>query len=189
MNSRTLVASLVVVLSAGSMLMPTDASARGGGMGFGRPGGFHGGFRPFAMRPIGPIRATPRSFPQVRPVPRPFVHPQIEPRHHIVRPRLDTIGPRRHRHGPDGYGFPLVAGVTVYSGWPSYQGDDTQAEPDIGRSYVVPVDNTSPLQAEAAVGGPAGGVLRHTCRSDAETVPSEHGGKTQVTVTRCYHMQ
>ncbi len=198
MTSRTLVVGFVAALSIGALLAPIEASARAGGMGMGRVGGFHGGFRPLSMRPLGHIRPAPRPIVQIPPAPRPFVRPPgLLPRHHFAGPRHDLIRPRvgRHHHRPFDTAFP-VAGVTVYSGspsyssdysgWPTYSPDDAEAA--ARRSYVVPVENTSGIQAAVTTGDP-GGALRHTCRSDVETVPSERGGKSEITVTRCYRTE
>jgi hypothetical protein len=196
MNSRVVFASFLAVLAVGAMLPPTEAEARAGGMGMGRAGAFRGGAMPFSMRPHGHIRPAPRLVGHVGPGPRPFVHPRFAPRPHFVGPRHGFIGPRHHHHRRNGYDSATVAGVTVYSGysgssgWPSYSSNDAQApayQPYVApQSYVVPTEYTSPLQSAGAVGGPAVG-LRHICRSDVETVPSERGGKAEVRVTRCYH--
>jgi hypothetical protein len=204
MTSRTLLAGFVAVLSAGALLAPIEASARAGGMGMGRVGGFHGGFRPLSMRPFGHIRPGPRPgaqvrpaphpIAQIRPAPRPLVRPPgLLPRHHFAGPRHDLIRPRlgRHHHRP---AFP-VAGVTVYSGSPSYSPDysgwptaDDAAADAARRSYVVPTEYPSGIQAAVSTSDPAG-ALRHVCRADVETVPSERGGKSEITVTRCYRTE
>jgi len=198
MNSRILVMTAVMVLAAGSILAPDDASARAGGMAVGRAGGFHGGFPRLSTRPPVAIRPAPapvRPVPvgRVLPAPRPFVNPHVEPRHHVVRPRLDRIGGHRHHDRHRDQDSATVAGVTVYSGSSSYPADDFTSYTYPSRSYVVPSEYTSPvqaaegspLQAEASVGGPMVG-LRRGCRSEIQMVPSEHGGKTEITVTRCY---
>ncbi len=196
MSSRTLVFGFVAALSAGTLLVPIEASARSGAMGMGRVGGFHGGFRPL-MRPLGHIRPAPRPIVQIPPAPRPFVRPPgLLPRHHFVGPRHDLIRPRvgRHHHRPFDTTFP-VAGVTVYSaspgyssdysGWPTYSPDDAAAR----RSYVVPSEYSSGIQAAVTPASDPTAALRHTCRSDVETVPSERGGKSEITVTRCYRTE
>jgi hypothetical protein len=183
MHSRTLFAGLVAILSAGSMLAPSEAAARSAGLGMGRPAAFHGGFvrlppRPFVRPPPGP-----RPFLQVHPAPRPLVRgPFVQPRHPIAGPHGPRHHPRRHDHRRYDVALP-VAGVTVYSGWPDYSTDDE--EPPVPRSYVVPMEYSATLQASVPMGGEVGS-SRHPCRTQTETVPSERGGTSQITITRCY---
>jgi hypothetical protein len=187
MHSRTLFACLVAVLSAGSMLAPSEAAARSAGLGMGRPAAFPGGFVRLPPRPfVRPLPAAPRPFLQFRPAPRPLVRgPFVDPRHPIAGPRAPRHHPRRHDHRPYEIAFP-VAGVTVYSGWPGYSNDDE--ETPVRRSYVVPTEYSSTIQTSVPPGGDAG-PLRHVCRTQTETVPSERGGKTEITITRCYRTE
>ena len=171
------VAGLMAVLAIGAMVVPTEASARGGGFGGARAGGFasstvvgfHGGSHRAGARPSVSFRP-------------------VLPHAVNVQGHLRTVEPlRQHRqpfgrfHG-DGVGFGYVAaGVSVFYGWP-------EAVSDVPAS-VQPIVPAAPGLAEPAPVYPGAEpvqAFRHVCRSVPEMVPSEQGGAREITITRCY---
>jgi len=168
------VAGLVAILAIGSMVVPTEASARGGGFGGARAGGFapstvvgfHGGFHRSGARPV-----------PFKPVLPHAVHVQGHPR--TVRLEPLHRQPFGRFHG-DGVAFGYVAaGVSVFYGWPEAVSDvPAAAEPAVpGWAAPAPVYPAGPEPVPA---------FRHVCRSVAEMVPSEQGGAREITITRCY---
>ena len=169
------VAGLVAVLAIGSMVVPTEASARAGGLGAGRGGsfasstvaGFHGGFHRSGARPSVPFR----------PVLPPAVHVPTQLPAAKVEPLRQHRQPFDRFHG-DGVSFGYVAaGVSVFYGWPEAVSDVPALAPAApGLAEPAPVyPGAEPVTA-----------FRHVCRSVPEIVPSEQGGAREITITRCY---
>jgi len=128
-----------------------------------RGGGFGGG------RGVGFHGGFNRHFVPVRPVPRHFVHGHLRP--HFRSGRLHD----RRDSGLDG-----ANGLYGYGS--SY--------PDYGSGYAPAYTGSAdpaagyPAYPYPGAGQPIG--YRHVCRSTVEMVPSERGGTTDITVTRCY---
>jgi len=171
------VAGLVAVVAIASMVVPTEASARGSGFGAGRAGGFaasravtfHGGFHRSGVQPFVPVRPV---LPHAAHVPA-----------HIRTVGFGPLGAHRHPFGRfqgDGFGFGyVVAGVNVFYGWPEAVSDvPAPAQP------TVPA---APGLAEPGLVYPEPiPAFRHVCRSVPQMVPSEQGGAREITITRCY---
>jgi len=168
---------LVAVLAIGSVVVPTEAPARGGGFGGGRAGGFAagrvvspGGFHQLGVRPFVPVRPV---LPHAVHVPAHVRAVRFEP----LRQRRQPFG---RFHG-DGSGF-VVAGVNVFYGWPESVGDvpaPAQPSAPAAPGFAEP----APIYPGAVEPVPA---FRHVCRSVPEMVPSEQGGAREITITRCY---
>jgi len=164
MISRMLLASLVNVLALGPIFAPLEVSARGGGFAAGTgvavPGGFHGiPARPFASVKPGFQHAVPRIPVHIR----------------ALRFAPGLHGDRRYRSGLG------VAGDGPYYG-SSY--DPNYAAP----YYVQPAYAEPPYTGSVDPALVTGGGVQHYrrgCRSVVETVPSERGGTSKITITRC----
>jgi len=157
MVNRTLVAGLVAGVAVAALFAPLEASARGGGFGAGRAIGFHGGFRPLPARRFV--------------APRPPLRQVVTPRR-LAHARVARFGPFRH-HGRDLGNGAGVSGVGGYYG--------SSSDPSYG--YGQPADAGA---AQPALVGDGAQLHRRTCYSDVQRVPSERGGMSDVTVTRCY---
>ena len=158
MINRTLVASLAIV-GLGLAILPTEASARAGGVSGGRAS-FHVGAR-IAPRPLIRNVRVPLNTVARRHHGKPFHND-----HHRHNARRD-----RDR-GLDG--TPAVTFVPESSDYPFY-GVGPMADPAFTGS--VPSGSLDQGTSDLA--------SARSCKGTTQMVPSERGGMVPVTITRC----
>lgn len=176
MLSRVVAAAFAAACALFAASAPVHSAARGGGMAIGGHGFFAGG-----VRHVGPVfghRGVPHDRHVIpitlrKPVLRVHFPQHAFFHHHFARHAFF----HHRRFTRDGFFGPGWGGGSAYYYDPSADSGLTTGTVD---PNGVLIDPTPVADSRAPIG-----FARTGCRSQDVTVPSEKGGQTVVTVTRC----